>query len=246
MCTIIVTIRSVLWAVMTIAGSLMILVSLFTNRWLIGGFQVPTGANSFTNSFNSALDKFGDIASGRPIDDKVAVGIFLDCVKPEGSLIFEGECIPRLDELVKQIRSEDDNVFPHAWKGGIGCFTLGLAIMILTVLLALLTPCCRYCMCCSVFMFCGSVQMFAAVLFSIGLLAYPAGWGSGRVKDICGQEADAFILGQCQLGGAYWMAVAGTVATLLASSLTVFAYKSTKSSKTQFRRQDGDKFICVP
>ena len=66
--------------------------------------------------------------------------------------IFEGECIPRLDELVKQIRSEDDNVFPHAWKGGIGCFTLGLAIMILTVLLALLTPCCRYCMCCSVFM----------------------------------------------------------------------------------------------
>ena len=182
MCTIIVTIRSVLWAVMTIAGSLMILVSLFTNRWvllfnlflpilfllhrwLIGGFQVPSSANSFSSSFNSALDKFGDIASGRPIDDKVAVGIFLDCVKPEGSLvsvteeitlyllsfsqIFEGECIPRLDELVKQIKSEDDNVFPHAWKGGIGCFTLGLTIMILTVLLALLTPCCRYCMCCS-------------------------------------------------------------------------------------------------
>ena len=87
MCTIIVTIRSVLWAVMTIAGSLMILVSLFTNRWLIGGFQVPSSANSFANSFNSALDKFGDIASGRPIDDKVAVGIFLDCVKPEGSLV---------------------------------------------------------------------------------------------------------------------------------------------------------------
>ena len=43
-------------------------------------------------------------------------------------------------------------MFPHAWKGGIGCFTLGLTIMILTVLLALLTPCCRYCMCCSVFM----------------------------------------------------------------------------------------------
>ena len=87
MCTIIVTIRSVLWAVMTIAGSLMILVSLFTNRWLIGGFQVPSSANSFSKSFNSALDEFGDIASGRPIDDKVAVGIFLDCVKPEGSLV---------------------------------------------------------------------------------------------------------------------------------------------------------------
>ena len=62
---------------------------------------------------------------------------------------FEGECIPRLDELVKQIKSEDDNVFPHAWKGGIGCFTLGLAIMILTIMRVLLTPCCNSCMCCS-------------------------------------------------------------------------------------------------
>ena len=88
--------------------------------------------------------------------------------------------------------------------------------------------------------------MFASVLFSIGLLAYPAGWGSRRVTELCGPESDAFILGSCQLGGAYWMALAGTVATLLASSLTVFAYKSTKSSKTQYRRQDGDKFICVP
>ena len=42
------------------------------------------------------------------------------------------------------------------------------------------------------------------------------------------------------------MAVAGTVCTFLASSLTVFAYKSTKSHKTMYRRQDGEKFICVP
>ena len=33
---------------------------------------------------------------------------------------------------------------------------------------------------------------------------------------------------------------------LLNLMLQVFAYKSTKSSKTQYRRQDGDKFICVP
>ena len=51
------------------------------------------------------------------------------------------------------------------------------------------------------------------------------GWGSRQVKDMCGPEADAFILGGCQLGGAYWMAVAGTACTLLASILTVFAYR---------------------
>ena len=44
MCTIIVTIRSVLWAVMTIVGTLMILVALFTNRWLHGReHMIPRG-----------------------------------------------------------------------------------------------------------------------------------------------------------------------------------------------------------
>jgi len=230
---------------MTIAGSLMILVSLFTNRWLIGGFQVPSDAESAGSLLTSGFDKVTDAFNGRGFDDKIAIGIFLNCVKPEGNLIFEGECIPSLKELEKQFLSNDDNVYPHAWKGGVGCFTLGLAIMVFTVLLALLTPCCRSCLCCSVFTFCGSVQMFAAVLFSLGLLAYPAGWRSKQVTNICG-GSDAFILGNCHIGGAYWMAVAGTICTALASSLTVFAYKSTKSSKTTTRRHEGDKFICVP
>ena len=89
MCTIIVTIRSVLWAVMTIAGSLMILVSLFTNRWLIGGFNIPNSGNSVSGLINNAFDKVSDFAEGRKIDDKIAFGIFLDCVKPEGSLVRE-------------------------------------------------------------------------------------------------------------------------------------------------------------
>jgi len=195
--------------------------------------------------FNNALDKISDFTHGRKVDENIAYGIFLECVKPEGSLIFEGECIPNLDRLKEQMLSENDNEFPHAWKGGIACFTLGLAIMVFTVVLSLLTPCCRYCFCCSVFTFCGSVQMFSAVLFTLGLVAYPAGWGSRKVLDICG-TSQPFALGDCQIGGAYWMAVAGTICTALASSLTVFAYQSTKSHKTQYRRQDGDKFICVP
>ena len=78
MCTIIVTIRSVLWAVMTIAGSLMILVSLFTNRWLIGGFHTPTSASSGVDMFNNALDKISDFTHGRKVDENIAYGIFLE------------------------------------------------------------------------------------------------------------------------------------------------------------------------
>lgn len=243
MCTIIVTIRTVLWAVMTIAGSLMILVSLFTNQWLIGGLTIPTSGGSILSTFNNALGKVTDGSSS--FSTTLTYGIFLDCVKPEGNLIFEGECIPDLEKLEEQMMSENDAEFPHAWKGGIACFVVGLSIMVLTVLLSLLTPCLRHCICCSVFTFCGSVQSFSAILFTLGLIAFPAGWGSAKVTDICG-PSQPFTLGDCQIGGAYWLAVAGTVCTYLASSLTVFAYKSTKSHKTQYRRQDGDRFICVP
>ena len=170
MCTIIVTIRSVLWAVMTIAGTLMILVSLFTNRWLIGSQQIQA---------------FGNFPGINNFDDRKAVGLFLDCLKPEGNpvcyvnpfriesfklivllnyllfpfQIFEGECIPKLDLLMEQMNhTTSDDKFPHAWKGAVGCFGLGLGIMIVTVVLALLTPCCRYCFCCSTFMV--SIKVF--------------------------------------------------------------------------------------
>ena len=151
MCTVIVTIRSVLWSVMTIAASLMILVSIFTNQWLIG-----------TSSVGS----------------------------PPSMGLFGGEDI---------------------------CQQLGES----------------------------SLMSFAAVLFTMGLLAYPAGWSAPEVQRMC-HNSNSFVLGNCKLGGAYWMAVAGTVCTFLASSLTVFAYKSTKSHKTMYRRQDGERVICVP
>ena len=53
-----------------------------------------------------------------------------------------------------------ETLLPHAWKGGIGCMVVGLAIMVLTVLLSILTPCFRHCCCCSVFTFSGSLQVF--------------------------------------------------------------------------------------
>jgi len=44
-----------------------------------------------------------------------------------------------------------------------------------------MTVCCRRCVCCSVFTVCGSVQSFAGLLFTLGLVAFPAGWGSDYV-----------------------------------------------------------------
>jgi len=235
MCTIIVTIRSVLWSVMTIAGTLMILVSLFTNRWLRG--EPPdTSLAGLANNIMGAMGQEPDL------------GLFPECKQPQGKLLFEGECVPRWDKMKEKLFDSDDNEYPHAWKGAVLAFAIGLALMLLTVVLSLVTPCLRSCICCSTFTFSGSLQTFAGILFTIGLVAYPAGWGSELVKSskYCGSDAHSFVLGSCKIGGAYWMAVAGTVCTYLASSLAIFAYKSTKSQKAREREQADDAFICVP
>ena len=96
-----------------------------------------------------------------------------------------------------------------------------------------MTVCCRSCCCCSVFTFCGSIQSFASILFMLGLIAFPAGWGSTVVrKSYCAGSSGPFILGDsCTVGAGFWLAVAGTVCALLASILAIWAYKSTKTHR---------------
>ena len=66
----------------------------------------------------------------------------------------------------------------------------------------------------------------------LGLIAYPAGWGAQKVKnDYCDGTSEPFMLGECQIGMAFWLAVAGTVCTVCASSLAIMAYQSTRSNK---------------
>ena len=66
----------------------------------------------------------------------------------------------------------------------------------------------------------------------LGLIAYPAGWGAQKVKnDYCDGTSEPFMLGECQIGMAFWLAVAGTVCTVCASSLAIMAYQSTRSNQ---------------
>jgi hypothetical protein len=48
----------------------------------------------------------------------------------------------------------------------------------------------------------------------------------------CGGTSAPFTLGNhCNIGGAFWLAVAGTLSCGLASSLAIWAYQSTRSAK---------------
>jgi len=172
---------------MTIAASLMILVSLFSDRWLIGGFDVlPQNMDEIKSLVEDGIGKFQQFSNGQPVDKDRSLGLFLNCKKPSGDQMgfFFGECLPNLDTLEDKFMSEDDDEFPHAWKGAITCFSVGLGIMVMTVALSLFTPCLRHCMFCSIFTLLGVLQSIAAVLFTLGLLAYPAGWGSKEVVHV--------------------------------------------------------------
>lgn len=248
MCTIICTVRTVLWYVMSIAGTLMILVALFTNRWLEGHLS----PGSLTSSVEGALDavtNFGTNVIDGHLSDALErnVGLFMNCKEIQRNKFFEGECIPDWENIQSLFTDLDDTKYPHAWRGAVVCFVFGLALMVITDFFALLTVCCRRCCCCSVFTICGSIQSFASILFTLGLVAYPAGWGSQVVKSsYCNGKSDAFILGgACEIGIAFWLAVAGTVCTVLASSLAIWAYQSTRSAKAEEAQDQGEHCICL-
>jgi len=194
------------------------------------------------SDIGSSLSK-GDLAGA--IHPKV--GLFFDCTKMEPDAFFEGECIPKLEEIKSLFTNLDDSKYPHAWRGAVICFVFGLGLMVITDLFALLTVCCRSCFCCSVFTICGSIQSFASILFTLGLIAYPAGWGNDLVKStICAGNSNAFVLGdKCSIGMAFWIAVAGTVCTVLASSLAIWAYQSTRSHKCEQAKEEGEHCICL-
>jgi len=258
----IVTIRTVLWYTMSLAGTLLILVAMFTDKWLEGKFQLNSiqsladnPLDSATNLFNQAASNINDaVSDGGKVSDliKSNIGLFKQCTDPTSlgdKKFFEGECIPNLDEIKDMFDPDklDNEDYPHAWRGAVVCFTLGLAIMVLTDLFALLTICCRSCLCCSVFTVCGSFQSVATIAFTLGLVAYPAGWGTKLVRNnYCGQQAGIFQLGDCEIGFAFWLAVAGTICTMLASSLAIWAYQSTKSERARELKRDQEKCICLP
>jgi len=240
MFTIIVTIRSVLWSVMTILATLMVLIALFSDRWIIGQLHIPRSLESLENTGHMLADKTNQFLEGRKINRHLTLGIFLDCKKPKGDLFFYGECLPDLERLELQMNSDNDE-YPHAWKIGVGCLLIGLLIMIITVLWSILSPFSYYC---SIFSLGCVLQLMAAVLFTTGLLSYAAGWGSDKVRVVCG-ASQPFQEGDCQIGEGFWLAVSGTLGTYIAAYLATRAYNSTHTGKAAHMIEDGDRIVCA-
>ncbi|TNN44672.1 Lipoma HMGIC fusion partner-like 2 protein [Liparis tanakae] len=98
--------------------------------------------------------------------------------------------------------------------------------------------------CISVFSMCfQSIRL--RLLLMVGLMLYPAGWGSDKVMGYCGPEAAPFRPSLCSLGWAFYAAIGGTVGSFLCAVLSAQAEIATSSDKVQEEIEEGKSLICL-
>lgn len=218
MCYVIVTGRSLLWTLLSLAALMAVLSALLTPKWLVGPHTIKDTKNG-TELFVPT------------------VGIFNRCTRLYG----QTHCANfNLDGF-----ATDSIVFPPFWKASLFFISFGLAVMALTVLAALIGCCIQSIGRKSIFDLAGVAQAIAGIFYLLGLTLYPAGWGAPRVRRICGPDADAFYLGDCTLGWAFYSAVIGIALTFAAAMFSGQAEKSTASDKVQDKMNEGRTLICL-
>ncbi|XP_063227832.1 LHFPL tetraspan subfamily member 2 protein [Bacillus rossius redtenbacheri] len=219
MCYVIITARSLLWTLLTLAATLALVSAVLTPRWLVGPRPFKTSENGTAVFFPS-------------------VGVYSRCVRLHG----RQSCGP----FAARGLATDPQVFPPCWKAALVFLAAGLAVMALTVLSSVLSSCVQSVCRKSIFTLSGAAQAVAGIFFILGIMLHPAGWGSPRVQKLCGYEAAPFYPAECSLGWAFYSAVGGVALTFLCSVLSVQAELATSSDKVQFQIHQGHTLICLP
>lgn len=230
MCYVIVTSRALLWCLLTIATTLATLAAVITPSWLIGAPRRP----GLKSSRNPQLKNEDDIYAP-------TLGIYNRCTKlHQIDQLFTDNCAPFVTSF--GMPSEE---FPNFWKASLVFFACGLSLMAFTVLASVLGCCLRSIAKKSIFTIAGTVQAISGLLYILGLVLYPAGWGSKRVQVVCGDKSSPYMLGDCALGWTFYLAIASTVVTFICSVLSIQAEVSTSSDKVQDEILEGKNLICL-
>ncbi|XP_076324418.1 LHFPL tetraspan subfamily member 2 protein-like isoform X1 [Tachypleus tridentatus] len=229
MCYVIVTSRTLLWTLLTIATSLAMVAAVITPSWLIGSPRKP-GLRSRLSTPGNNEEKYSP-----------TLGMYNRCTKiHQVDQLFTDSCAPFVTSF--GMPSEE---FPNFWKASLVFFAFGIALMVFTVFTSVLGCCVRSIIKKSIFTISGTIQAIAGLLFILGLVLYPAGWGSTRVQLVCGESAQPFLLGDCRLGWTFYLAIGSTVVTFICSVLSVQAEISTSSDKVQDEILEGKNLICL-
>ncbi|KAG6445169.1 LHFPL tetraspan subfamily member 2a protein [Manduca sexta] len=219
MCYVIVTGRSLAWLLLSLVAFMFILVGIMTPKWLTGQPQV-INENNATSFFVPS------------------VGIYSRCRWMShnhdncGSFSFDG-------------LATDSSIYPGPWKAAMFFLSLCAAIQFATVLAGVMACCVQSVFKKSVISLAGATQALGGLFGVLGLLLYPWGWGAPRVKNLCGENSEPYIPGDCSIGWAMFVTATGVAQIFLACALSKTADKAANSDKVQFQMDEGKQLICL-
>ncbi|XP_057687003.1 LHFPL tetraspan subfamily member 2b [Corythoichthys intestinalis] len=221
MCHVIVTCRSMLWTLLSILVAFAELIAFMSPDWLLG----------FPRSDSSVSRDGVDSGEYRP-----SLGLYARCLRL-GNRGGGVSCGPYAGTFAE--------VASGFWRAALLFLAAGILVLGVVACVSVFSMCFQSILRKSIFNICGLMQAIAGLLLLVGLMLYPAGWGSEKVISYCGAEASPFRPALCSLGWAFYAAIGGTLATFLCAVLSAQAEIATSSDKVQEEIEEGKSLICV-
>ncbi|XP_019743652.1 lipoma HMGIC fusion partner-like 2 protein [Hippocampus comes] len=216
MCHVIVTCRSMLWTLLSIVVAFAELIAFMSPDWLLGFPRSDSGVN--------------------PGEYRPSLGLYSRCLRlaTRGGGVSCGPYAGTFSEVASGF-----------WQAAMLFLAAGILVLVVVACISIFSMCFQSILRKSIFNICGLMQAVAGLLLMVGLMLYPAGWGSEKVTGYCGVEASPFRPALCSLGWAFYAAIGGTLATFLCSVLSAQAEIATSSDKVQEEIEEGKSLICV-
>ncbi|XP_023679081.1 LHFPL tetraspan subfamily member 2a protein [Paramormyrops kingsleyae] len=221
MCHVIVTCRSMLWTLLSIVVAFGELIAFMSTDWLVGSPRVP----------EAMLDSHVSPEPYRP-----TLGIYGRCIKVTGF---------RRDVLCGPYAVHFGEIASGFWQATSIFLAAGILLLCAVAFISVFTMCFQSIMKKSIFNVCGLLQGIAGLFLILGLMLYPAGWGSDKVVTYCGAEASPYKPGMCSLGWAFYTAIGGTALTFICAVFSAQAEIATSSDKVQEEIEEGKSLICL-
>ncbi|CAK6950689.1 LHFPL tetraspan subfamily member 2a protein-like [Scomber scombrus] len=215
MCHVIVTCRSMLWTLLSIVVAFAELIAFMSPDWLLGSPRTDT---SVSREYRPSL------------------GLYSRCLHI-GTWGRGVSCGP--------YASSFGEVASGFWQAAMLFLAAGTLLLGVVACMSIFTLCFQSILKKSIFNICGLLQAIAGLLLMVGLMLYPAGWGSEKVISYCGSEALPFRPALCSLGWAFYAAIGGTLASFLCAVLSAQAEIATSSDKVQEEIEEGKSLICL-
>jgi len=157
MCLMIVTVRLLAWATLTLLSAMAMLASLTTPQWIVGpptriGLKLSRKNQSFINQdpMHSAADYY-----------QPTLGIYNRCTHIQG--IVRLHCASFIN---REYHVGYSDSFPTAWQATLVFFSAGLCLLVLTLITSIVGWCARSIRRKSIFSIGGSVQALSGRLRS--------------------------------------------------------------------------------